>query len=101
MVLIPFVAHPFGPPARPKGVGELGDGENTFIVELLALLFCHGCQQAQIVLLNGLLSAPVPEFAFTTVAVQDKVLRNSARGHFSLFRRKFPPVAKRAYGLDL
>ena len=69
VILLAFVAQPFGPPARTKRVGELRDGEDAFAAEFLALLRVHAGQQAEVVLLNRDLPAARLEFALGAVAV--------------------------------
>ena len=63
---------------RTEGVGELGDGEDAFATECLALLRAHAGQETQIVLLNCDLPATGLKFAFGAMTVQDKLGRRGA-----------------------
>ena len=85
VILLAFVALPLGPATGPERVGELGDGEDAFPAEFLALLLTHAGQQTEIVLLNCDLPAAGLEFAFGAMPVQDEVGRLGAgeqRGEF-------------------
>src|SRR5271166_47017 len=60
------------PPPRPKRVGELSDCEDTLPGETLDLLLPHPSEEADIVLLNRLVVATLPELADLAVRVQDQ-----------------------------
>src|SRR5262249_36491469 len=48
VIRLPLVLYPLTFPARPKGVRELGDGEDSFTVLLSDLGLSHPSQQAQV-----------------------------------------------------
>ena len=78
VVFLPFVAKSLGPASRPERVRELGNGEDAFAVEFLALFFAHTRQQTEVILLDSLLAAPGLELALGAVPVQYKVRRRRA-----------------------
>ncbi len=73
MIFLAFIPEPLRASPRPKGVGELSDGEDASVAECLSLLYCHFRQQTKVVALNRTSSASIPEFAFTAMPVQHEI----------------------------
>ena len=53
-----------------KGVGELIDGKDPFVIECPNFLRCYSAQKTQVILLNGLRSALALKLAGGAVAIQ-------------------------------
>jgi hypothetical protein len=68
--ILALASEPLWPPACPKGVGKLVDGENAFRVEFFALLRGHVRQQAEIISFLRLPPASSLKFALRAVRVQ-------------------------------
>ena len=87
-----------------ESVGKLGDGENAFAVEFLAVLLIHTGQQTKIVFLDRFLPAPGLEFAFGAMPVQDEIgwgwLESSAAILSSRFRTSPARVEVFTFSVD-
>src|SRR6185503_1044740 len=79
IVRLPLAPHSLPLLPKPKGAGELADGEDALPVKLQDLLLPHPAQQAKIVILLGLYPAAVPELAGWAVTVEHQLQRNFAR----------------------
>src|ERR1035441_10389544 len=94
-----WVFRPLGRSSWPKRVGQLVDGEYALATMTFALLRAHTDQQAEVVLLDGYLSAAGLEFALGAVPVQDKVGRRGAGEQPGEFIEALPHFAGQGRGL--
>src|SRR6266550_301961 len=100
VIFFSFSSEVLWPSSRPKRVRELSDRKNALLVEFLALLLCHPCQQAEVVLFNRFLFTPRLKLALAAMPVQDKIRRRFAGDQSGSIVHELPHLPRQGGGID-
>ena len=71
------------------------------LLNFLRSFFCHPGQQAEVVFLNGLLSAPSLKLTLGAMPIQDEIGRRRDGQHRGYLPSQFPHLARQRRGLHL